>query len=297
MISDKMNIFPEKFETYMEQLVPRSGRGTPQIDEAMRYSLFAGGKRLRPMLMAASYEAFSGSLWEDDKTLLAFMTALEMIHTYSLIHDDLPAMDDDDFRRGKKTNHIVFGEDMAILAGDGLLNGAFEVMAQAVQDADARQAQAIQAMTYIARTAGVRGMIGGQVIDVTGTGNDEKSLLVMYQKKTGALLAAALTAGAILGGAGRDDQRIMGIVALKAGMAYQIQDDILDVAGNEEETGKPVGSDEKRNQITYVKLKGLDQSRMDADRYLDEAIGALQRIHGQPADLTAIFKSLIGRSK
>ena len=297
MISDHLKEFPSQFEACMGKIIPAAGSGTPVIDESMRYSLFAGGKRLRPMLMAACYEAFSGSEWEKSRTVCFFMTALEMIHTYSLIHDDLPAMDDDDLRRGKKTNHIVFGEDMAILAGDGLLNGAYELMAQAVQEAADDCGKAVQAMAYIARTAGVRGMIGGQVLDVTGKATDEKNLLIMYQKKTGALLAAAMTAGAILGGADSRDQRLMGVAALKAGMAYQIQDDILDVTGDEEELGKPVGSDEKRRQTTFVSIKGLDQAEMIAERFLTESMESLQQISGNAEGIIGILSSLTGRRK
>ena len=297
MNSEDLDQFRDKFEAVMDGLLPAAGRGTPQIDEAMRYSLFAGGKRLRPLLMAASYEAFSGEKWEESPVLPSFMTAIEMIHTYSLIHDDLPAMDDDDLRRGRESNHIVFGEDIAILAGDGLLNGAFELMARASQNAGSGQDAALKAMTYIARTAGVAGMIGGQVIDVTGSAQDEKSLLAMYQKKTGALLAAAMSAGAILGGASGADERIMGIAALKAGMAFQIQDDILDLTGDEAVTGKPVGSDQNRQQITYVTLAGLEKAGEDADRYLKEALAHLEGISGDASALSEIIASLAGRSR
>ena len=179
MISEMMKEFPALFEEIMPEFIPTAGKHTPVIDEAMRYSLFAGGKRLRPMLMAAAYEAYSGEPWEESQVLKAFMTAIEMIHTYSLIHDDLPAMDNDDLRRGKKTNHIVFGEDMAILAGDGLLNAAFEVMSAAAERAQERQSDAVRAMTYLSRASGVRGMIGGQAIDVSGQCDDQKSVLGM----------------------------------------------------------------------------------------------------------------------
>ena len=296
MISEMMKEFPALFEESMQEFIPTAGARTPVIDEAMRYSLFAGGKRLRPMLMAAAYEAFSGESWEESKVLRAFMTALEMIHTYSLIHDDLPAMDNDDLRRGKKTNHIVFGEDMAILAGDGLLNGAFEVMSEAANQAQERQGDAVYAMTYLSRASGVRGMIGGQAIDVSGKCADAKSVLGMYQKKTGALLAAAVVTGAILGGATERDQHLLGISAVKAGMAFQIQDDILDVTGDEEQLGKPIGSDEKRDLMTYVSLAGLEHSRQDADKYLQESLDILDRVEGDTTGLKAIIASLAGRS-
>ena len=296
MISDMMKEFPALFEESMQEFIPTAGMRTPVIDEAMRYSLFAGGKRLRPMLMAAAYEAFSGESWEQSQLLRAFMTALEMIHTYSLIHDDLPAMDNDDLRRGKKTNHIVFGEDMAILAGDGLLNAAFEVMSEAADRAQERQSDAVYAMTYLSRASGVRGMIGGQAIDVSGQYRDEKSVLAMYQKKTGALLAAAVVTGAVLGGATEADQHLLGIAAVKAGMAFQIQDDILDVTGDEEQLGKPIGSDEKRDLVTYVTLTGLERSRQDADRFLQESLDILDRVEGDTAGLKAIIASLAGRS-
>ena len=285
MISDMMKEFPALFEESMQEFIPTAGMRTPVIDEAMRYSLFAGGKRLRPMLMAAAYEAFSGEPWEQSQLVRAFMTALEMIHTYSLIHDDLPAMDNDDLRRGKKTNHIVFGEDMAILAGDGLLNAAFEVMSEAADRAQERQSDAVYAMTYLSRASGVSGQY-----------RDEKSVLAMYQKKTGALLAAAVVTGAVLGGATEADQHLLGIAAVKAGMAFQIQDDILDVTGDEEQLGKPIGSDEKRDLVTYVTLTGLERSRQDADRFLQESLDILDRVEGDTAGLKAIIASLAGRS-
>ena len=297
MISEISNAFSDTFEKTADQYIPEAGLDTPVIDEAMRYSLMGGGKRLRPLLMAASYEAFAGTAWEDGSIIGAFMTALEMIHTYSLIHDDLPAMDDDDLRRGKRTNHIVFGEDMAILAGDGLLNGAFEVMAEAIEANPGEAVKGVRAMRYIAGASGVRGMIGGQAIDVTGAAQREKPLLEMYRKKTGALLAAAMVAGAILGGASGEDQKRMEECAMQAGVAFQVQDDILDVTGNEEEIGKPVGSDEKRDQVTYVTLKGLAEAGRFAGECLDKAADALSGISGHPDVLKKIIASLAGRRK
>ena len=185
---------------------------------------------------------------------------------------------------------------MAILAGDGLLNAAFEVMSEAADRAQERQSDAVYAMTYLSRASGVRGMIGGQAIDVSGQYRDEKSVLAMYQKKTGALLAAAVVTGAVLGGATEADQHLLGIAAVKAGMAFQIQDDILDVTGDEEQLGKPIGSDEKRDLVTYVTLTGLERSRQDADRFLQESLDILDRVEGDTAGLKAIIASLAGRS-
>lgn len=300
MISEDVKAFAADFEETLSRLMPPVDDEAVILDEAMRYSLLGGGKRLRPMLMAATFEAYSGRDWHKDQLAPAFMTALEMIHTYSLVHDDLPAMDDDDLRRGQRTNHIVFGEDMAILAGDGLLNGAFELMAstlRAVAEAGEQEAAArgIQAMDMIARCAGNRGMIAGQVVDVTGRASKLSRMIAMYEMKTGALLAAALVGGAILGGASKEDQHILSQTALQAGVSFQIQDDILDITGDEAVTGKPTGSDEKRDQETYVTMVGLDQARTDAARYTAEALNGLDQCAGRMDIVKGIIEGLIGR--
>ncbi|MBQ4361748.1 MAG: polyprenyl synthetase family protein [Lachnospiraceae bacterium] len=298
MISEINKNFPEVFEECMKEFVPQAGLDTPVIDEAVSYSLFGGGKRLRPMLMAVSYEAFSGRPWEENRVLRAFMTALEMIHTYSLIHDDLPAMDDDDMRRGKRTNHIVFGEDIAILAGDALLNGAFEVMSGALLTADPDEARrGVRALAYIAGCSGVRGMVGGQAIDISGYAWKENRLIDMYEKKTGCLLAAAMTAGSVLAGASQEDVGRMEKCAFKTGVAFQVQDDLLDVTGDAEVIGKPVGSDEKRDQVTFVTLRGIEGAEKYADECLDEAMKCLEDISGDPVVLKKIIASLSGRRK
>ena len=306
MISENIKEFASFFDSVIERLAPSAGEKIPVIDKAMRYSLLAGGKRLRPYLMATGFEAFSNTGWEDDALVPSFATAIEMIHTYSLIHDDLPALDDDDLRRGKETSHIVFGEDIAILAGDGLLNSAFELMSIAIEYAGASAGErksieqtvlrGVKAMAYIARSAGISGMIGGQVIDVKGQARDLSSLVSMYEKKTGALLSAALTGGAILGGASAADIRRIEEAALKTGVAFQIQDDILDVVGDESMIGKPVGSDEKRAQVTYVSLCGLDQAERDVEKLLAEAKDVLNETDGHCDRIAALIDSLSGRS-
>ena len=300
MISDDIRAFAAGFDKTLEQLIPPVDKEAVILDESMRYSLLGGGKRLRPMLMAATFEAYSGRDWEEDRLVPSFMTALEMIHTCSLVHDDLPAMDDDDLRRGRRTNHIVYGEDMAILAGDGLLNGAYELMAEVIRkEAEAGEheaaARGIKAMSVIAWCTGNCGMIAGQVIDVTQRANKLSRIIDMYEKKTGALLAAALVSGAILGGASKEDQDTLYQVAMQTGVSFQIRDDILDITGDVEKTGKPVGSDEERDQVTYVSLRGLEQAQVDLEQYTTEALTGLQKLSGHTDVLEKILVGLIGR--
>ena len=300
MISEDIRAFAADFDKTLAQLMPPVDQEAVILDESMRYSLLGGGKRLRPMLMAATFEAYSDSDWQEDRLVPSFMTALEMIHTCSLVHDDLPAMDDDDLRRGRRTNHIVYGEDMAILAGDGLLNGAYELMSEVIRtetEAGEHEAAArgVKAMSVIARCTGNCGMIAGQVIDVTQRANKLSRVIDMYEKKTGALLAAALVCGAILGGASQEDQDTLYKVAMQTGVSFQIRDDILDITGDVEQTGKPVGSDEERDQITYVSLRGLEQAQADVEQYTSEALAGLQQPSGHMEVVEKILRGLIGR--
>ena len=273
--------FKEKLQKYIEIIDSALGKYLPEggicpeiLGEAMRYSLFAGGKRLRPVILLASCEAFGGRT-ED---ALAFACAMEMIHTYSLIHDDLPAMDNDDFRRGKLTNHKVYGEAMAILAGDGLLSLAFEIMS----DAACKNPLGIRAMREIARGAGVFGMVCGQAADIINENKeiDEETLKFIHNNKTAAMIRAAFGAGAILGGAKDEDVKRLIAAGEKVGLGFQIQDDILDVAGDFERLGKPVKSDEKNRKSTFVALYGLEKSEkmandafIQAEKYVDEIWG------------------------
>ena len=279
--------YKERLEAYLDAL-PLSG-APDQLKEAMRYSLLGGGKRLRGCLLLISCALAGGDVDE----ALPFAAALEMIHAYSLIHDDLPAMDNDTLRRGKPTNHVVFGEAMAILAGDGLLTHAFEIMAAS------HHPRAFRALGEIARAAGVGGMLGGQVLDVTNEGAaPEKTLVEDIQRgKTAALLTAPVTAGLILGGA--DERRIEAgrAYGYHLGMAFQIVDDILDVTGDTATLGKPAGSDDAQNKSTYVTLCGLDGAKRDARAFTDRAVKALI-VFGKAGDaLQALAESLCERNK
>ncbi|MCI5849407.1 MAG: farnesyl diphosphate synthase [Lachnospiraceae bacterium] len=266
------------------------------IFEAMEYALMAGGKRLRPMFMNEVYLMCGGS---DRDLIEPFMAAIEMIHTYSLIHDDLPAMDDDDYRRGRKTTHIVYGEDMGILAGDALLNYAYETCMKAFGCGyPERAAKALEVLT---KKAGVYGMVGGQVVDVKMNGRvpDMDMLLFIYRLKTGALLEASFMVGGILAGA--DDKTVeqLGEIALNVGIAFQIQDDILDVTSTTMELGKPVNSDEKNNKTTYVQFLGMDRAKEDVKNYSHKASELLHQLDttGDKEFVEKLIDSLINRTK
>lgn len=248
------------------------------IYEAMRYSVFAGGKRLRPVLMLLVCRMCGGDINE----ALPFACALEMIHTYSLIHDDLPAMDNDDLRRGQPTSHKKFGEAAAILAGDALLNKAFEVMSDYRGNDTAR---ALKAMSIIARSSGTEGMIGGQVVDMISEGREITldELRYLHLNKTGAIIRSACAAGAVTAGAGDDEIRAVDKFAENLGIAFQIQDDILDVTGTEEELGKPIGSDAEEGKNTYVSLLGIERAEEMSKEYSESAKRALD-IFGEKAD-------------
>lgn len=248
------------------------------IYEAMNYSLFAGGKRLRPLLMLEVCAMCGG----DEEEVIPFACAMEMIHTYSLIHDDLPAMDNDDLRRGMPTNHINFGEATAILAGDALLNRAFEV----VSDYKGKNPQnALRAIKILATSSGTEGMIGGQVADIEGENKDLTldELRYIHLLKTGAIIRSACVIGAVMSGACEEEISAVDEFAKNLGIAFQIRDDILDVISTDEELGKPVGSDEKSNKTTYVSLLGLEKSEKLVEEYSKKAIDALA-IFGEKAE-------------
>jgi geranylgeranyl diphosphate synthase type II len=297
----KMMSFKEQLNKKIEavteliyEMAPEENEEISVIIGAMNYSFKAGGKRLRPLLMYETYKMFGGT--SDD--LQYFMAAIEMIHTYSLIHDDLPAMDNDDYRRGKLTNHKVFGEDIAILAGDALLNYAYELMSKAVVEGDDISANA-KAMSVIAKKAGINGMVGGQSIDVKteGTPIDEKTLLTIHNLKTAALIEASMMAGAIIAGASDDEADKIEQIAKNIGLAFQIQDDILDVTSSSEVLGKPVMSDEKNNKTTYITLKGLEESKKAVKEYSDKGLEELKAFNKDSAFLEELFKYLIYREK
>jgi len=287
----------EHINDVLEKFLPAEEGQQRIIFEAMNYSVRAGGKRLRPILMEETYHMFGGS----SAVIEPFMAAIEMIHTYSLVHDDLPAMDNDEYRRGKKTTHAVYGEAMGILAGDALLNLAYENAAKAfgMEVADARVARAF---AVLAKKAGVYGMVGGQVVDVESEKSDDcpitrEKLDFIYRLKTGALIESSMMIGAILAGASSDEVSRVEQIAAKLGLAFQIQDDVLDVTSTLEVLGKPVGSDEKNNKATYVTFEGLDKAVSDVERISKEAEEQLDDLGYDDAFLKELFEYLIHREK
>lgn len=294
--------FKEEYQSRVEYIEQVLNRYLPEkegyqklIMEAMEYSLMAGGKRLRPMLMLESYRLFGGN----SKLVEPFMAAMEMIHTYSLVHDDLPAMDNDEYRRGRKTTHVVYGEDMGILAGDALLNYAFETACTAFDLEPESSLKIGRALQILARKSGIYGMIGGQVVDVKESGNKitGEVLDFIYRLKTSALIEASVMVGAVLAGAGDEETKKMESAALKIGLAFQIQDDILDVTSTTEVLGKPVHSDEKNEKTTYVTWKGLDESRAEVEKLTEEALEILRGTGYENEFLTALLKWLVYREK
>ena len=268
-------------EKLLERMLPEEAGLQKTICSAMRYSLMAGGKRIRPLLIAETYRFFGGT---DMALAEPFMAAIEMIHTYSLIHDDLPALDNDDYRRGRLTSHKVYGEAMAILAGDALLNYAFETASKAMDHArdDEELLRVMKAFRILSSKPGINGMIGGQVVDVELTGKPipEKTLRFIFELKTGALIEAAMMIGAQLAGASDEQIAAVEKAAGDIGMAFQIQDDVLDVTGNEALLGKPVHSDEKNEKTTWVTVYGLEQAKKDVAEYSEEAMAILAQMTG-----------------
>ena len=295
--------FKEELETKASQVeniiksyLPEEQGYQKTVLQAMNYSVLAGGKRLRPLLMREVYHMFGGS----GKEIEPFMAAMEMVHTYSLVHDDLPAMDNDEYRRGRKTTHVMYGEAMAILAGDGLLNYAFETACKAfslTQDSE----RVGQALTLFAKKAGIYGMIGGQTADIEAEDQNaevtEELLLFIHEHKTAALIQSAMMTGAILAGVSNMELEILEKIGYDIGIAFQIQDDILDVTGNQETLGKPVGSDEKNNKVTYVTLKGLDQAKQAQKQISEEAIEMLASLSCRSPFLECLVQNLITREK
>ena len=287
----------EHINNVLEKFLPVEEGQQRIIFEAMNYSVRAGGKRLRPILMEETYHMFGGS----SAVIEPFMAAIEMIHTYSLVHDDLPAMDNDEYRRGKKTTHAVYGEAMGILAGDALLNLAYETAAKAF-DMEVADARVARAFTVLAKKAGVYGMVGGQVVDVESEKSDDcpitrEKLDFIYRLKTGALIESSMMIGAILAGASSDEVSRVEQIAAKLGLAFQIQDDVLDVTSTLEVLGKPVGSDENNNKATHVTFEGLDKAVSDVERISKEAEEQLDDLGYDDAFLKELFEYLIHREK
>jgi len=283
-----------RVDKLLEEYLPEETGHQKTIFSAMNYSVRAGGKRLRPILMEETYRLCGGIGTEIEP----FMVAIEMIHTSSLVHDDLPAMDADEYRRGKKTTWVVYGEDMGILAGDALMIYAFETATKALHWT-AYPERVVRAISILAEKTGIYGMIGGQTVDVELTGKPvpEDKLRFIYALKTGALLEASMMIGAVLSGADDEMVKKAGEVALLVGMAFQIQDDILDVTSTTEELGKPVLSDEKNQKTTYVTLYGLDAAAQKVKELSERAVSLMHEIPGENAFLEELILSLVNRLK
>ena len=293
----------EQAEETLKQYLPEEKGYQKTVLSAMNYSVLAGGKRLRPILMKETYEMFGGS----GRVVEPFMVAIEMIHNYSLVHDDLPCMDNDEYRRGRKTTHVVYGEGMAVLAGDALLNYAFETAALAFELPEVQEDVSLlkavgKAMRILAVKAGVYGMIGGQTADVEAEEFPpekvtEDLLLFIHEHKTAALIQNAMMIGAVLAGASPEETAKIEKIAYNIGIAFQIQDDILDVTSTLEVLGKPVGSDEKNHKVTYVTLNGLKKSEEEVKRLSEEAMKELGSFGKRNLFLEKLVEDLITREK
>lgn len=288
-----------QMEDVLKRYLPKEEGYAKTVIEAMNYSVLAGGKRLRPMLMWETAALFGGA----GEWIKPFMAALEMIHNYSLVHDDLPAMDNDEYRRGRKTTHVVYGEGMAILAGDGLLNYAFETASKAFDLAEGQEdyRKIGKAMKILAGKAGVYGMIGGQCADLNAEEMteqvSEEMLLYIHEHKTAALIQSAMMIGAVLAGASDEEIASVEKCAYNIGIAFQIQDDILDVTGSQEVLGKPIGSDEKNHKLTYVSMHGLKESGEQVEELSKEAISILTSFPQRNSFLEQLVEQLIYREK
>lgn len=288
LLNEKIQFVDENLKKYL----PQESEYPNIIFQAMHYSIFAGGKRLRPIMLLSVCEAMGGKI----EKAIPFACAIEMIHTYSLIHDDLPAMDNDDYRRGIPTSHKKFGEDIAILAGDALLHHSFEIMANAC--CKYNELNCVKAMQAISHGAGVYGMLSGQVVDVISEGKqiDRKTLDFIHKNKTAAMIEGALKAGAILADATEKQVEQFRLAGEKIGIAFQIQDDILDVTSTLEELGKPIHSDEKNEKTTYVTLFGIEKSKQIVEQLSNEAITILESLLPPNDFLIDLTKYLIKRS-
>lgn len=282
----------KQIEEMMEAYLPKEEGFAKELAQAMNYSMQAGGKRIRPMLMIETYRMFGGN----SSIIEPFAVALEMIHTSSLIHDDLPAIDNDAYRRGKKTTHAVYGEAIGVLSGDALLNYAYETACRAFVMEPENPAIG-KAFTVLTGKTGIYGMLGGQSVDVTNEGKpiQREMLDYIYKNKTSALIESAMMIGAILAGASKEDVETMEQIGYRIGLAFQIRDDILDVTSTMEELGKPVFSDEKNHKVTYVTLRGLSQAAADVEKISQEAVDSLHVFEGEHEFLDALVKYLVNR--
>ena len=282
----------QQIDTALLSFLPAKELRPAKLHEAMHYSIFAGGKRIRPILMMATCSAIGG----DPDTIIPAACAMEMIHTYSLIHDDLPAMDDDDFRRGVPTNHKVFGEDVAILAGDALLTQAFITLS--ASNFPAHCSKQCQALNIIATAAGTAGMVGGQTVDMEAEGKspDLDTVNYIHNHKTGALILASIQCGALLGGADNSTFIALTKFGKSAGLAFQIADDILDIVGDQQQLGKDIGSDQQRGKATYPAVLGLDESKKHMEQLHNQAIKILAPYGDQAEPLRQLSEYIINRS-
>ena len=294
---DELKKRTEEINKVIQSYLPAEEGFAKTMAQAMNYSILAGGKRLRPMLILETLRLFGG----DEKLVYPFMAAMEMIHTHSLVHDDLPALDNDDYRRGRLTTHKVYGEAMGVLSGVALLNYAYEVMLTAFDTADTPDCQAhvIQALKVMSNKTGLYGMLGGQSVDVENDGKPMSREMIdyIYENKTSALIEASVMTGAILAGANEQEVSAVEKAAGNIGLAFQIQDDILDVTSTAEELGKPVHSDEKNNKVTYVTLFGTEKAAEQVEELSEKAIDLLKSLNKNNEFLYLLIEKLINRRK
>lgn len=294
MTDNELKLHTDEVKNIIYKYMPEEEGFQKTIFEAMNYSYAAGGKRIRPLLMFETYRLFGGK----EKIIEPFMAAIEMIHTYSLIHDDLPALDNDDYRRGRPTSHKAFGEAMAILAGDALLNFAFETACKAFS-MDPENNNIGKAFTVLSRKSGVYGMIGGQVVDVEMTGKrmSAEQLEFVYENKTGALIESSMMIGAILAGASNAEVDLIEKTASDIGMAFQIQDDLLDITGDSAVLGKQTQSDEENGKVTYVTINGIEKSKEMVEELSKRAVERLAALDVKNQFLNDFILKLINRNK
>ena len=291
---EELNKRTQAAETVLKKYLPKEEGFAVTMAQAMNYSMLAGGKRLRPVLMQETYRLFGGS----EEVVEPFMAAMEMIHTHSLIHDDLPALDNDDYRRGRLTTHKVYGEAMGVLSGVALLNYSYEVMLTAF-DMTKEKDRVIRALRIMADKTGIHGMLGGQSVDVENDGKPVKKEVLdyIYQNKTSALIECAMMTGAVLAGAPEEAVKVIEEAARDIGLAFQIQDDILDVTSTSEELGKPVHSDENNNKVTYVTLFGLEGAKRESATFSEKAISFLESLEQKNEFLNLLVVKLVNRRK
>ncbi len=297
MNESDMKVAQLRAEEVILKYLPEEKGYPSTVISAINYSVKAGGKRLRPIFMYETFKMFGG----EGEVIEPFMAAIEMIHNYSLVHDDLEAMDNDEFRRGRKTTHVIYGEGMAVLAGDGLLNMAYETALNAFDIKGVNKSRVINALKILSGKSGINGMLGGQACDVDAEEKkrdiDLDELMYIHENKTGALIEAAMKIGAVLAGASKEETEKISRVALLVGTAFQIEDDILDVVGDEKVIGKRVGSDIKNNKITYVTIKGVEEAKKDAKEMSEKAIELFDSIGRENDFLRELILSMIGRTK